>query len=573
MNDFDGVSIKAANFKCFAEAQGFEQILPVNVIIGRNNAGKSTLLDLIAFATEQHDLDALSHKGKRPEVLLTLPLTEDLFKTQYTDHREEYYENGNGVHFSPQTIGLAYLSGKRATCELNHGHRLERATFVGVQPFSHHKLIIAWFEKSIPGKLKNPFAGFFFRRIAADRDVVPEEHCDVRDLEPNGDGATALIERFLNEERLPSALVEETLLDQMNAIFMPDARFTRLLVQLKGSGKWEIFLEEEHKGRIPMSQSGSGIKTVLLVLINLLIGPHFRKDKELSIQNPKPLSKFLFGFEELENNLHPSIQRRLFLFLRRKAIEDKCVFFLTTHSSVVIDLFSRDDAAQLLHIAHDGEIAKVTQVSTYLHGRGVIRDLGLKASDLLQSNAIVWVEGPSDRIYFNRWIELWTDGQLQENVHYQCVPYGGSLIAHWSFDDPEALDDMIKALHVNGHAIVLIDSDRAKPDDPLKPNARRVANEVAQSEGIAWITVGKEVENYVPIETLREFCNDEKLRGPEQFSDLFAYLDNKGKGKPDKVPLARRLCPHMTREMLENTLDLKDRLTEVCAKIRAWNEL
>ena len=260
------------------------------------------------------------------------------------------------------------------------------------------------------------------------------------------------------------------------------------------------------------------------------------------------------------------------LFLRQKAVEDKCTFFLTTHSSVVIDLFSRDEAAQLLHVTHDGAIANVTTVSTYLHGRSVIRDLGLKASDLLQSNAIVWVEGPSDRIYFNRWIELWTDGKLQENVHYQCVPYGGSLIAHWSFNDPEALDDMIKALQVNGHAIVLIDSDRTKADDALKENAKRVAEEVAQIEGLAWITSGKEVENYLPVEALREFCGDDKLRGPDQFSDVFAYLENKGKGKPDKVPLARRLCPLMTRAMIENTSDLKDRLTEVCAMIQAWNE-
>ena len=81
MNDFDGVSIKAANLKCFAEPQGFDQILPINVIIGRNNAGKSTLLDLIAFAIEPQDLKALGHKGKSPEVFLTLPLTRDFFET------------------------------------------------------------------------------------------------------------------------------------------------------------------------------------------------------------------------------------------------------------------------------------------------------------------------------------------------------------------------------------------------------------------------------------------------------------------------------------------------------------
>ena len=40
------------------------------------------------------------------------------------------------------------------------------------------------------------------------------------------------------------------------------------------------------------------------------------------------------------------------------------------------------------------------QVDTYRDSCHILDDLEARASDLLQANGIVWVEGPSDRIYF-----------------------------------------------------------------------------------------------------------------------------------------------------------------------------
>ncbi len=46
----DRHSFKVSNFKCFGdEANGFDGIKTVNVIIGRNNSGKSALLDIIEY--------------------------------------------------------------------------------------------------------------------------------------------------------------------------------------------------------------------------------------------------------------------------------------------------------------------------------------------------------------------------------------------------------------------------------------------------------------------------------------------------------------------------------------------
>ena len=395
---------------------------------------------------------------------------------------------------------------------------------------------------------------------------MPENATSSLAFHPNGTGVTNAIQRCINHESRPSELIEKTLLDELNAIFRPDANYTRILVQQTAGDQWEINLEEPRKGRVPMSHTGSGLKTVLLVLANLLLLPSIAK---------RPLSQFVFGFEELENNLHPAIQRRLFRYLRRMAIEQQCHFFLTTHSNVVIDLFSSDEHAQLLHVTHDGECASVDVVETSAHGYGVLDDLDVRASDLLQTNAVVWVEGPSDRLYFNHWIELWSGGELVEGVHYQCLPFGGSSNAHLSFESPEWIGEMIAALRINRHAIVLMDSDRRTDDDEVKTHTQRLSDEVDKVGGYSWITAGKEVENYIPTPAFRQMFANESLRGPKEFADVLEYVmkHDGNTSRPRKVALAKRVIPHITREAITECHDMSERLTKVCQLIKDWNRL
>ena len=95
----------------------------------------------------------------------------------------------------------------------------------------------------------------------------------------------------------------------------PETHFERIMCQeietTDGpNSKWEVQLVNEN-GKIPISNSGSGLKTILLVLIKL-----FLETRETTNYNFEPLlTNTVFIFEELENNLHPAIQRNLFEFL------------------------------------------------------------------------------------------------------------------------------------------------------------------------------------------------------------------------------------------------------------------
>ena len=561
MTDLEETIIKIRNYKSFGAAeQGYEGIRPINLIIGRNNTGKSTLLDLVDYATEPKDLRSLGHRGQHPEVSIVHKLDE-------ADLRRVFREDTSGGDIG----GNHWIFGRR-WIDKQLTTRLEQSgsqSFAAIDP-PLDRPRMGPYESRLALSVGNPFSSYKFKKLLADRDIIPEHDQSDRMIDPNGNGTTNVFQHFINKAGLPGERVEKHLLDELNKIFEPDGTFTDIVVQQLEDGRWELFLEEAEKGRVPLSHTGSGIKTILLVLAFLYLVPHIDNES---------LSSYLFGFEELENNLHPALQRRLLLYLRNIATEEGCRFFLTTHSNVAIDLFSNDLKAQIIHVTHDRQQAYVRSVTTYVDNRGILDDLDVRASDLLQSNGVVWLEGPSDRLYFNRWMELYTNGGVREGAHYQCVFYGGRLLAHLSGSDPEMDDDeMVKVLRVNRNALLIMDSDRQKPRQKLNETKQRIISEIKEYGDMAWVTNGKEVENYIPIEALKSLYSTSNTHLLERYTDISEYLNRvkPGEGKRflrNKVLFAERVIPHITRDSLAQTLDLERKIKEAYDQILKWNGL
>ncbi len=93
----------------------------------------------------------------------------------------------------------------------------------------------------------------------------------------------------------------------------------------------------------------------------------------------------------------------------------------------------------------------------------VCQDLGYKASDILQSNAIIWVEGPSDRIYLQHWIKSMAP-ELREGSDFSIMFYGGRLLSHLHMEDGDSENEDVQSLiavrQLNRHMAVVIDSDK-----------------------------------------------------------------------------------------------------------------
>lgn len=407
-------------------------------------------------------------------------------------------------------------------------------------------------------------------RIDADRNITPEVAIKESIVQSDGNGATNLVRQYINKSNLNGKLVEVDLLNYLNKIMEPDFIFLDILCQEiddEEVPQWEIFLEEENKGRIALSDSGSGLRTILLLLINLILVPDIKGLAQ---------SEIIYIFEELENNLHPLIQKNLYIFLSDWIKKNNSMCFLTTHSNIPLNMFVKDQDSQILHVykADDGETL-VKTVFSEIDNNSVLDDIGVQASDIMQSNCIIWVEGPSDRIYINKWIDLASEGSIKENIHYQILFYGGRLLSHLSATEG---DEFVNLLKANRHSIIVMDSDKKNKQAKINDTKKRIISEFEDAESIAWVTKGREIENYLPSRILEKYFDLEKIdfNQYEKIEDKLNISGEKDKKKygvsygRNKVFYAKELTKSMTVEDLDH-YDLKMMMERIVKKIESWN--
>lgn len=109
MAEFEHFSAKIKHYKCFGEKeQGFDCIKPMNLIIGRNNSGKSSLLDLIQLLTEEkpkfEEVQYHQKLKQPPQIIIKTPCNEDELKAVFREHHSDE-DIGDHWNFGKRYVG------------------------------------------------------------------------------------------------------------------------------------------------------------------------------------------------------------------------------------------------------------------------------------------------------------------------------------------------------------------------------------------------------------------------------------------------------------------------------------
>lgn len=558
-------SLKVANYKNIGSSFiGFDNLEKFNILIGRNNIGKSNLLSILKNIRYIDSNDILDNDLVM-DIEFSIQL--DSVPTNIFPHNEHNLIFGNYFEYG-QT-----LLGKIITYEFSESERTYHIKSIGSEAYRSYSgpnnssevenLLIQLGRYSLSEFNKT----YKIIKLDADRNLLPEVESTSLNVETDGSGATNFIRTYLHNSAYNFKVVEKEILDALNKIVLPDEHFERIMCQeilSDADTKWEIHLVNEN-GRIPLSSSGSGLRTILLVLIKLFL------EASNSQRN-------IFIFEELENNIHPTIQRNLFNYLYNWAVKNEDIFFITTHSNVPINMFGNMPSISITHIKKNVESKELITESAFSFSSNsdILNDLGVKASDILQSNAIIWVEGPSDRIYINKWIELASDGILRENTHYQILFYGGRLLSHLTGETKcKEPSELINLFLANRNSILVMDSDKRTEKSHINETKRKIRKEFIESQSIAWITKGREIENYLSQSVInKEYGINKQIEPYEYIGDfLNKYRKNAKYGDKyirSKYQKSTDIVKHMCKDDLK-VLDLEEKIGQIVQKIKDWN--
>ena len=532
----------------------------VNLLIGPNNSGKSSLLRCFAYVSSR--LTSLAQADEQ----ITFG-KKDLYQEsglEINPHLRVVFElRGSDLLANTSITRLKLISPQLATlAQRNSPIQLD----IGTQP---HPEVPHVSTKMLRAIITSPSTEDFNKKPGTRKAIVSAAAHHVEYLQDwrRLDGPTkgnlpsfvvALRDfKGAGSEELEKHQMFEDIQDFFrNLTGLPDAELQPEVNAKELIVKWR-------KRYLPITQFGAGISHLLMLA-------YFTAHAQSHV----------FLIEEPELGLHPGLQKVALRFLHSQANREHlpCQLLMTTHSSAMLDEGLVD---HIYHVRHDGDRTTIQEATGTADAYSILNSMDIRPSDILQANTVIWVEGPSDRLFIKSCLKR-LHPKLVEGRDFQIVCYGGSLGRHLATEEDER--DFINILRLARSVAIVSDSDRSASDMQLSKTATHLQKECLAANGYWWETDGRETENYLSADLLarsyRRLLNAKEL--PELQFGQFDRLEKALQQWKDYADHGYKhwLCyadakPKIMREIMKQLSDkdldhlgLRDRIGGLAAFIR-----
>ncbi|GAB4117478.1 MAG: hypothetical protein Tsb0027_10090 [Wenzhouxiangellaceae bacterium] len=219
------ISVKIKNHPCFKhEFSGFDQISTMNLIIGKNNSGKSRLVDLVDMMCEEK-------WNSTYEYLIRQKISTQFLKSIFREGNGGGVLSGdhwrdNGHHLQDQEISWVLNKNGSQVIELP----AEASNRPGLKDYLTNYL----------PNIKPPLSEYVHFHLLADRDIQPESKSNTIELSSDGKGSSNIIRHFLlsSDIKYTRELVTIDLLSALNEIFKGSNNFNEIYVQEHDKERW-----------------------------------------------------------------------------------------------------------------------------------------------------------------------------------------------------------------------------------------------------------------------------------------------------------------------------------------------
>lgn len=540
-----------SNYRSFDnEGVYLDNLKQINVIIGKNNCGKSNVLRFLQ--TLNYNLKQLNkfpndiqnqHRRNGKQTILSLkikvgelPINKEKFR-----YSSGFDHNGflKDYHFFEFSLNSQTIELPKVFLTLTQ-HQL--IPYQNSYSSASESQLLDAIKKNWTQAIKNIVTNTFNDLIYIPHLRVIQEGHTFGDSNSSINGSNIISKMFAMQNPI---IGDEKSRDKFNLIqaFVRDLiNKPDLEIEIPHT-KEEIVLTIDDN-RLPLESFGTGIHQLVLLCSTLVI-------HENSI----------VCIEEPEIHLHPELQRKFIKFLGKT----KNFYFLTTHSNIFLD---SSHNTSIYHVQNDGIKSSIFNANRTAKTFSILNDLGYQSSDILQSNGVIWVEGPSDRTFLLKWINI-MNPSLVEGLHFSIMFYGGRLLSHLSFQNEKIIVELIPLLKLNRNAFVIMDRDGFSSTTKLNQTKLRIKIELGDRN--SWITKGREIENYITSKTLKDWLKIDtiKLDSNKKIEDIISKVSSI-KYSTSKSKYASEIVKHIDISDLE-ILDLKLKMHQLLKKIKSWN--
>jgi AAA15 family ATPase/GTPase len=515
------------NYRSFGE-EGIllEGLTDINVIIGENNGGKTNVLRTL-------EIWESSRKRSPIRILAT-----------------DYYENDNSNKIEYEFVIPAEMAGNLDILLTDNNPR----PFIKLTLNGENYSVTDSFIRRADSEAIRAYCNSNFNSSSS------ENSQNVQSIENQQQFGQLLNQipqiHYLKERRVQAT--PKNFRDRLapiwshgaaNRVMVPIKKALRDFIEEGFESKIEIQFEQDSESftiemndeLVTFESLGSGFQQVFDVALTIA-----------SVRNSIVL------IDEPELNTHPNLLRRL---LKLIFANNSNQYFICTHSNVLLDA----TYPKTIYKMSGGKYSTVEKCETLELTRGLLNDLGVKASDILQTNGIIWVEGPSDRTYINHWLQL-QGTEAKEGLDYTFQYYGGKLLAHYKVNDD--ISDFVNILDISRNAFIVMDSDwkdsaRKWKNEDLAERKRRII-EACNAKSIPfWVTSGREIENYISNESWTAFEGKEiSLSANESVSEKSQKYKIKAKAAHDVVSFIDEDDYRTAEELVSHISKLNDLINE-----------
>jgi AAA15 family ATPase/GTPase len=374
-------AIKITNVKGFQSATINRLSRNINVFIGPNNAGKSTILNSIFLLQRKN----VFTKG-------------DTTLGKSNGQIELFFEGGHLPEIIPEShmdkITFSLQTNSISLVRYNGSGNKSLATIQEEEP---HNLIYPYLSK---------------RKVGNYSDAMNEANAN--SVSGNFTNLYSKIDRLVTPEFQPAnsqyiAACKEVLGFPISS-------------RAKGAGKQAVYFIHnlEH---IPLTAMGEGVANILGLIVDLCIA----EDR-------------IFLIEEPENDIHPKALKALLKLIIEKSSTNQ--FFISTHSNIVMKYLGSVSDSKVFNVTNDGKdeakpklfVSKIEEVPNNPEDRrAVLEDLGYDFFDFDLWKGWLFLEESSAEVIIRDYLIGWFIPGLKNKI--KTFSAGGTSKISGKFED------------------------------------------------------------------------------------------------------------------------------------------